>query len=79
MADSRERSSDQGFSTSLGLITKMRGKKDGLSSNMPDRWTAATRGQPLAAVIKLRNCTDNESLCLRVRALGETWWRRQPY
>lgn len=45
---------------------------------MPDRWTAATRGRPLAVVIKLRNCRDNESLCLRVKALGDTQRRRQP-
>lgn len=45
---------------------------------MPDRWAAATQGRPLAVVIKLRNCTDNESLCLRVKALGDTRRRRQP-
>lgn len=50
---------------------------------MPDRWTAAARGRPLALVIKLHNCTDNESVCLRVKALGDTrrgsqpCWRRQ--
>lgn len=44
---------------------------------MPDRWTATTWGRPLAVVITLRNCTDNESLCLRVKALGDTWRRRQ--
>lgn len=66
------------FSTSLGLITKIRGKKDGWSSKMPDRWTAAARGRPLALVIKLHNCTDNESVCLRVKALGDTRRGSQP-
>lgn len=45
---------------------------------MPDRWTAVARGRPLALVIKLRNCTDNESVCLRVKALGDTQPRRRP-
>lgn len=39
---------------------------------MPDRWTAEMRGEPPALVIKLRNCTDNESVCLRVKTLHDT-------
>lgn len=35
-------------------------------------------GRPLALVIKLRNCTDNESVCLRVKALGDTRRGRRP-
>lgn len=53
-------------------------KTDGVQRWLTDgqwwRW-----GPPLAVVIKLRNCRDNESVCLRVKALGDTQRRRQPY
>lgn len=49
--------------------------KDGWRSRMANRWTAEMRGEPLALVIKLRNCTDNESVCLGVKTLHDTQWR----
>lgn len=42
---------------------------------MANRWTAEMRGEPPALVIKLRNCTDNESVCLEVKTLHDTQWR----
>lgn len=42
---------------------------------MDDRWTAEMWGEPPALVIKLRNCTDNESVCLGVKTLHDTQWR----
>lgn len=62
-----------------GFDNKDEGKKkmDGVQRCPTDgrRWRP---GRPLALIIKLRNCTDNESVCLRVKALGDTRRRRRP-
>lgn len=51
-------------------------KKDGWSSRMSDRWTVEMQGSPLALVIKLHNCADNDSVCLQVKTLHDAPQRR---
>lgn len=75
MADSPQLTSLPGFPTSLGFNPSKRDIRNGLNSRMFDRWTVETRGSPLAVVIKLHNCTYNDSVCLQVKTLHDTQQR----